>query len=83
MKKLIGLCAFLLLWTQIAMASVNINTANQKEIEALPGIGPAKAAAIITYRTTHGNFTSPGELTKVKGIGQKLLIKIEDKIETE
>ena len=83
MKKLITLCALFLLWSQIALAGVNINTADQKEIEMLPGIGPAKAAAIVTYRTTHGNFSSAQELTKVKGIGKKLLMKIGDQLETQ
>jgi competence protein ComEA len=48
---------------------VNINTASQKELETLPGIGPAKATAIINYRTQHGMFRVPEDLKKVSGIG--------------
>jgi competence protein ComEA len=83
MKRLISFCAFFLLWAHIAMAAVNINTADQKTLETLPGIGVAKASAIITYRTENGKFTSVNELTRVKGIGQKLLVTIQDQIEVK
>lgn len=83
MKKLMTLCALFLLWAQIAIAGVNINTADQKTLQTLPGIGATKASAIIAYRTNNGNFSSPEELTKVKGIGKKLLVKIEKQIEVE
>lgn len=83
MKRLITLCTIFLLWAQIALAGVNINTADQATLETIPGIGPAKASAIITYRATNGNFSSITELTKVKGIGQKLLVKIQDQVEVQ
>ncbi|MEN8258313.1 MAG: helix-hairpin-helix domain-containing protein [Thermodesulfobacteriota bacterium] len=83
MKKLLSLCTLFLLWAQIAIAGVNINTADQKTLESLPGIGPAKASAIITYRADHGNFSSTNELTRVKGIGKKLLVKIQDQVEVQ
>jgi competence protein ComEA len=50
-------------------AAVNINTANQTELESLPGIGPVKAKAILEYRKKNGGFKSVDELTKVDGIG--------------
>ncbi|MDR9500987.1 MAG: helix-hairpin-helix domain-containing protein [Desulfurivibrionaceae bacterium] len=83
MKKLMTLCALFLFWAQIAIAGVNINTADQNSLEGLPGIGPAKASAIIDYRTTHGNFASADDLTKVKGIGEKILVKIHDQVEVQ
>jgi competence protein ComEA len=83
MKKLLTLCAVFLLWAQIAIAGININTADQKTLESLPGIGPAKASAIINYRTDHGTFSSTHELTNVKGIGKKLLVKIQDQVEVQ
>lgn len=52
-----------------AQAAVNINTANQTELESLPGIGPVKAKAILEYRKKNGGFKSVDELTKVDGIG--------------
>ncbi len=83
MKKLFTLCALFMLWAQIAIAGININTADQKTLESLPGVGPAKASAIISYRTSHGNFLSVSELTKVKGVGKKLLVNIQDQIEVQ
>jgi competence ComEA-like helix-hairpin-helix protein len=50
-------------------ALVNINTATVSDLLTLPGIGPAKAQAIIDFRTAHGNFTSIDDLDNVPGIG--------------
>jgi competence protein ComEA len=52
-----------------AGALVNVNTATAAELELLPGIGPALAAAIIEYRTSNGPFTTVEELMDVPGIG--------------
>lgn len=52
---------------------VDLNTAELAELETLPGIGPARAAAIIGYRDQHGPFTAVEELTAVSGIGQGIL----------
>jgi competence protein ComEA len=52
-----------------AQAAININTANQTELESLPGIGPVKAKAILEYRKKNGGFKSVDELTRVDGIG--------------
>ena len=49
---------------------IDINTADQAMLETLPGIGPARASAIIAYRDQHGPFVSVDELTAVSGIGQ-------------
>ena len=55
---------------------VNINTATAAELMLLPGIGKGKADAIIAYR--HASpFKTQQDLTKVKGIGQKMLAKIQ------
>ncbi|ELK92042.1 competence ComEA helix-hairpin-helix repeat region domain protein [Neisseria meningitidis M7124] len=62
-------CAF-------SLAAVNINAASQQELEALPGIGPAKAKAIAEYRAQNGAFKSVDDLTKVKGIGPAVLAKL-------
>ena len=56
---------------------VNVNTADAQAIAAaLPGIGPAKAKAIVEYRTQHGPFKTKEELTQVSGIGDATLEKI-------
>lgn len=48
---------------------IDINTASALDFETLPGIGPAKAAAIVAYRTRHGRFTTIADLDNVPGIG--------------
>lgn len=55
---------------------VSINHAGQRELESLPGIGPALAQQIIEYREHHGYFTTLEGLKKVKGIGDKKLQKL-------
>ncbi|GAB7386604.1 hypothetical protein BSNK01_04390 [Bacillaceae bacterium] len=59
---------------------IDINTATSEQLQQLPGIGPAKAEAIIAYREEHGPFRSVEELTKVSGIGEKTLEKIRSRI---
>ena len=49
---------------------VNVNTASAEELEALTGIGPTLAEAIVSYRDEHGAFETPEELMNVKGIGE-------------
>jgi competence protein ComEA len=60
----------------IALAAVNINTATKDELVALPGIGPAKAQAILDYRKAHGPFKTVEDLKDVKGIGAKRFEKL-------
>lgn len=50
---------------------VNLNTATQAELEALPGIGPSLAQAIVAERDRRGGFTSVDQLRQVRGIGDK------------
>lgn len=59
---------------------ININTAGLAELQDIPGIGEKKAQAIVDYRNTHGAFTSVSDLTKVKGIGDKMLQKMKPHI---
>lgn len=59
---------------------VNINTADAAALEALDGVGPATAAAIISYRTQQGEFREIGEIEDVNGIGPSLFAKIRDQI---
>ena len=48
---------------------VDLNTATESDLDALPGIGPATAAAIIAHRDRNGPFTSVDQLLEVRGIG--------------
>lgn len=50
---------------------VNINTAEQLQLESLPGIGPVLAERIVSYRQQHGPFKVLADLKKVSGIGEK------------
>ena len=63
-----------------AFAAVNINTATESELEAVRGVGPAKAKAIITYRESHGNFKSLDELDNVKGFGKASVEKLKGEL---
>nr|WP_051527090.1 helix-hairpin-helix domain-containing protein [[Eubacterium] cellulosolvens] len=60
---------------------VNINSAGSEELQTLPGIGEAKAEAIIRYREEHGGFSGIEEIQKISGIKQKAFEKIKDYIE--
>ncbi|MFP5381671.1 MAG: ComEA family DNA-binding protein [Gammaproteobacteria bacterium] len=57
-------------------ATVDINTAPQSELEAVPGIGPVKAQAIIDYRRIHGPFASLEDLDHVRGFGKTTIEKL-------
>lgn len=54
-------------------ALVNLNTADQAALEALPGVGPVTADAILAWRDGNGGFTSVDELLEVDGIGEATL----------
>ena len=57
-------------------ACVRLATATETELQTLPGIGPALAQRIISYRSTHPRLTSVDELDDVPGIGPSLIEKI-------
>ena len=59
---------------------VNINTAGLEDLMTLPGIGKAKAEAVIAYRNEHGRFTSIEGLMEVSGIGEGVFNKLRDRI---
>lgn len=59
-----------------AYAVVDLNKATQSELEAVKGLGPAKAKAIITYREKQGAFKSVDDLDKVKGFGKATVDKL-------
>jgi competence protein ComEA len=59
---------------------INLNTASQSELETLPGIGPAKATAIIDFRNTNGPFQNLEDLMQIPGIGANICEDIKDLI---
>ena len=55
---------------------LNLNTADQTQLEALPEVGPVTAQAIIGWREAHGGFSAVDELLDVDGIGEATLSRI-------
>lgn len=62
------------------VAPLNINTAGATELESLPGIGPALAQRIISYREQHGPFRTVEDIKNVPGIGEGRFAQIKDLI---
>lgn len=56
--------------------TVNINTADEEELDELPQVGPATAEAIIEHRLANGRFRSVDDLQEVSGIGPATIEKI-------
>lgn len=76
MKRFLQLlCALFLVGMSTAWAAlVNINTADASALaDAIAGVGPARAQAIVEYRTEYGPFQSIEDLMLVKGIGPSIL----------
>jgi competence protein ComEA len=59
-------------------AAVDLNTATAEQLDTLPGVGPATAAAIIAHREQHGPFTAVDQLLDVRGIGEAKLEQLRD-----
>jgi competence protein ComEA len=59
---------------------INLNQANESELQMLPGIGPSKAAAIIEHRETNGPFKDVADLKLISGIGEKTFEKLKEHI---
>jgi competence protein ComEA len=68
--------ALVSLWLGFAALAgpVNINTADAATLASeLTGVGPALAEAIVADRKANGNFPTPEALTRVKGIGERII----------
>lgn len=59
---------------------VNLNTADVSMLDALPGIGPARAQAIVSYRESNGPFRAVQELARVPGFGAAALARLKDRV---
>ena len=59
---------------------VNLNNASVEQLDELPGVGEATARAIIEDREANGPFTTPEDLMRVSGIGEKKFAKLEGMI---
>ena len=61
-------------------AALNLNRATLEELDALPGVGPARARAILEYRREHGPFGDVDQLARVPGVSSSLLNRFRDRI---
>lgn len=52
---------------------IDVNKATEAELQKIPGVGPAKAKAIVEYRTKNGPFKTVADVKKVNGIGDKII----------
>jgi competence protein ComEA len=62
------------------VGKVNINTANAEQLLELKGVGDAYATKIVEFRELNGPFTTPEDIMKVTGIGQKTYDLNKDRI---
>jgi competence protein ComEA len=65
----------------IFLLAINLNTATAKELESLPGIGPALAKRIVEFREKRKGFKRLEELLAIPGISEKKWKAIKDQVE--
>lgn len=80
MKRVLTLLFVLFSSISLAYAAVNLNTATVDELDAVKGIGPSKAKAIVDYRAKNGSFKSVDDLKGVKGFGDKSVAKLRSEL---
>jgi len=69
--------------SHVNVGRMNINSATVSELDALPGIGPTTAQAIVDYRLQHGSFQIIQDIQNVPGIGPATYDRIKDYITVE
>jgi competence ComEA-like helix-hairpin-helix protein len=65
---------------QSQASPLDLNTASISELDALPGVGPSKAAAILQYRERQGRFSTVDELERVPGFGPAAISRLRDQL---
>ena len=81
LRKTLLALVFTVFSTLALAGQVNINTADAPTLAAnITGVGIKKAEDIVAYRKANGPFKTIDDLTKVKGIGPKILEKNQDNL---
>jgi competence protein ComEA len=65
-----------------AGSPIDLNTATEADLDALPGVGPVIAGRIVAWRQEHGRFSSVDELTEVSGIGDATMARLRPLVRT-
>ena len=65
-----------------AQGRINLNTATKEQLMTLPGIGEARAAAILSWRSEHGAFTDPEQIKQISGFKDAIYNNIKDLVST-
>ena len=60
------------------VAKVSLNTATVEQLEQLPGIGPARARAIVEDRRRNGRYQAIEDLARVRGIGAATILRLQN-----
>jgi competence protein ComEA len=67
----------------VLLLAINLNTATPKELETLPGIGPALAKRIVVFREKRHGFKRVEELLAIPGISERKWKAIRDRVEVK
>lgn len=62
---------------------LNLNTATAGDLEQLPGLGPTLSRRVVVYRRTHGPFAVVEDITRVRGIGEKTLLRLRSRLDVK
>lgn len=62
----------------VATGPIDLNTATQAQLDALPGVGPVTAQRILEWRTRHGRFTRVEQLREIEGIGERRFAQLRE-----
>ena len=61
-------------------APLDLNAADERALESLPGVGPVLANRIVEHRRVHGRYRSVDELRAVRGVGPRLIERLRARV---
>ncbi|MCK5945002.1 MAG: ComEA family DNA-binding protein [Planctomycetes bacterium] len=62
--------------TSVVSCTIDVNRASVAELQALPGVGPSRAEAIVLERVRHGPYRAIDDLARVHGFGSETLRRL-------